>query len=138
MGEVIKLDQHTLLRQKGRFARVCVNIHITKPLRGSLKLTNAPHMFEVPLIYEGLHEVCALCGSDAHALEACPNYPVQAKIEVVVEKFGSHSLACPNSTSLLSTTAQGTSPVAERWIRVAPKKRVRPLSKVQGGNSGSS
>jgi len=32
VAEVIKLDQHTLLMQKGRFTRVYVNIDITKPL----------------------------------------------------------------------------------------------------------
>ena len=62
------------------------------------------HTIIVPLIYEGLHKVCALCGSE---LEACPKYPVQAKFEVVVEKFEQHSISNPaiSSESLKPSTA---------------------------------
>jgi len=43
---------------------------------------------KVPLIYEGLHEVCALCESDAHQIETCLNLSLQSTAEIVVEKFG--------------------------------------------------
>ena len=42
VGNVVRIDQNTLLRLKGKFVRVCVNIDITKPLPGfspTLKLS---------------------------------------------------------------------------------------------------
>ena len=77
VGQFIKVDDITLNRSKGKFARVCINIDITKPLRGSLfiPVPNQSRPLEVPISYEGLHEVCAMCGSDAHELEACPETP---------------------------------------------------------------
>lgn len=58
VGRVIRVDQNTLLRLKGKFARVCVNLDISKPLPGSLLVSAHGRFLKVPLIYEGLHEVC--------------------------------------------------------------------------------
>ena len=62
VGVLVKLDHNTLYRLKGKFACVCINIYITKPLPGSLSITHKDGCLRVPLIYEGLHEVCPLCG----------------------------------------------------------------------------
>jgi len=124
VGQFIKVDDITLNRSKGKFARVCLNIDITKPLRGSLFLPipNQPHPLEVPISYEVLHEVCALCGSNAHDLEVCPETP-KGPLEVIVEKFGATSLHTENS----SGAKAGSSSVAlpEKWVTVSPKKRGR-------------
>jgi len=87
--QFIKVDDITLNRSKGKFARIYANIDITKPLRGSLfiPVPNQTAPLEVPISYEGLLEVCAVCGSDAHDLEACPETP-KGPLEVIVEKFG--------------------------------------------------
>ena len=39
VGEVIKIDQSTLLRLNGKFIRVCVNIDITRPLPDSINVS---------------------------------------------------------------------------------------------------
>jgi len=39
VGEVIKIDQNTLLMLKRKFAQVCVNIDITRPLPGSITVS---------------------------------------------------------------------------------------------------
>lgn len=62
MGKIVRVDQNTLLRLKGKFARVCVNLDITKPLPGSITITAGELSMREPIIYEGLHEVCPLCG----------------------------------------------------------------------------
>jgi len=124
VGHFIKMDDITLNRSKGKFARVCLNIDISKPLRGSLfiPIPYQSRPLEVPISYEGLHEVCALCGSDAHELEVCPDTP-KGPIEVIVEKFGATKLQNDNGSSSHSPP-QATGP-AEKWITVAPKKRGR-------------
>ena len=103
---------------------------ITRPLRGSLfiPIPTQPRPLDVPISYEGLHEVCAMCGSDAHELEACPETP-KGPIEVIVEKFGATKLH--NENDLGQNSSSSASPPIEKWITVAPKKRSRcfPLSK---------
>ena len=69
VGKVVRVDHLTLLSQKGKFARVCLNIDISKPLPGTLTIPTRNRDLVIPLIYEGLHEVCALCGSNFHSLE---------------------------------------------------------------------
>ena len=64
IGNVIKVYQNTLLRLKRKFARVCVNLDITEPLPSSLIVSFEGRSMKIPLIYEGLHKVCALCGSN--------------------------------------------------------------------------
>ena len=61
-GGIVRIDQNTLLRLKGKFATVCVNIDITPPFLGSLSISRGGSSTRVPLIYERLHEVCPICG----------------------------------------------------------------------------
>jgi len=103
---------------------VCLNIDITKPLRGSLfiPIPKQPKPLEVPISYEGLHEVCALCGSHAHALESCLETP-KGPIEVIVEKFGATKLQNESDQVHVPTPSSSTPP--EKWVTVSPKKRGR-------------
>ena len=75
VGHVTKLDRNTLLRLEGKFARICINLDITKPLPGSLTVSRMGSSLRVPIIYGGLHEVCLLCGDESHQLESCPKLP---------------------------------------------------------------
>jgi len=128
VGTVIKVDQNTLLRLKGKFARACVNLDITEPLPGSLMVAFASRSMTVPLIYEGLHEFCALCGSEAHQIESCTLLRTQSKREVRIEKFGVHDASAPHPSQ--SATTPSTAPISstEKWIRVSPKKRLCSFS----------
>ncbi|KAJ8438312.1 hypothetical protein Cgig2_018792 [Carnegiea gigantea] len=63
--------------------------------------------------------------SEAHALEAYPKYLVQAKIKVVVEKFEQHSIANPTVTPNLHKTNTPVPSLADGWLIVTPKKRIR-------------
>ena len=124
IGEVVRVDHNTLLRKKGRFGRVCVNIDVTKPLPGTLSIPTPKTLLKIPITYEGLHEVCALCGGSDHLLELCPRLPVVPNIEVVVEKFEAHGIAdIPPS---VDPHVQAES--SEKWIRISPKKRGRPFT----------
>jgi len=120
VGKVVRVDHLTLLLPKGKFTGVCLNTDITKPLPGTLKIPT-PNRDLIPLIYKGLHEVCALCGSNSHTLEQCPSVPAIPEIEVVVEKFQSHGLA-DNSPPLIGSSSN-SSESKDKCIRVARKKR---------------
>ncbi|KAJ8443344.1 LOW QUALITY PROTEIN: hypothetical protein Cgig2_015825 [Carnegiea gigantea] len=71
VGIFLKADEYTLNRGKGRFAQVCLNVDVTKPLRGTLTIPTPEAILSLPISYEGLHEVCAIYSSTAHALDTC-------------------------------------------------------------------
>ena len=124
IGDVVRVDHNTLLRKKSRFARVCVNIDVTKPLPGTLSIPTPKTLLKIPITYEGLHEVCALCGGSDHLLELCPRLPVPPNIEVVVEKFEAHGIADhPPSDDPLAHDES-----SDKWIRISPKKRGRSFT----------
>lgn len=73
IGTLIKLDKYTLQNdEKPQFARVCVNIDIFKPVPCSLSQTSEEDSMDFFLSYEGIHEVCPLCGAKDHSLVSCP------------------------------------------------------------------
>lgn len=89
---MVRVDHNTLLRKKGKFARVCLNIDIPKTLPGTLRIHTPIHDLFIPIIYEGLHEERALFRCNTHSLNECPSIPAILEIEVMVEKFQSHGI----------------------------------------------
>lgn len=79
VGTIVRIDQNTLLRLKGKFVPVCLNIDITQPLLGSLTIARDGLSMRAPLIYEGLHEICPLCGGGSHQLASCPKLPARTR-----------------------------------------------------------
>lgn len=124
VGTMVRVDQNTLLRLKGKFARVYLNINITYPIPGSLTIAREGLSMKVPLIYEELHEVFPLCGGESHQLDSCPKLPAQKKVQVVVQKFEAGITSCISTEPSSSTNSQ--IPPSESWVTVFPKKRVRP------------
>ena len=123
VGSVVSFDQNTLLRLNGKFARVCVNIEVTKPLSGSITVSRVEGCLRVPLIYEGLHEVCPLCGGESHQLQSCPKLPLSQKVKAPLAQGGSVS-------NPLSATSN------ESWVTISPKKRVKTM--IQAKSKGNS
>jgi len=119
------VDQNTLLRLKGKFARVCVHIDITEPLPGSLLVAFEGRSMKIPLIYEGLHEVCALCGTEDHQIDSCSLILSQPQKEVRIGKFGTSSVTILKNPVSLTAPSKHPISATDNWIRVSPKKRVR-------------
>ena len=102
---------------------MCVTIDVTKPLPGSLTIARGDCSLRVPLIYEGLQEVCPLCGGDLHQLDSCPRLPLNKKIEVIVEKFDAHNMG--GLSNPLKPSSSFVPITMETWVTVTPKKRFR-------------
>ncbi|KAI9119142.1 hypothetical protein K1719_009817 [Acacia pycnantha] len=68
IGKMIKVDRATSIYDKGGFARICVEIDLQQPLLPSYTVFGE----ERPIIYEGLHQVCFMCGRYGHRKDSCP------------------------------------------------------------------
>lgn len=80
---------------------------ITKPFQGTWAIPTSRSFLQLPISYKGLHEVCAICSSATHALEACPNTPKNV-LEVIVEKFGATSIQIERHVSNVQIGARPT------------------------------
>ncbi|KAL9293888.1 putative transcription factor interactor and regulator CCHC(Zn) family [Arabidopsis thaliana] len=68
LGKPIKVDLNTLSFERGRFARICVEVNLQKPLKGTVVVNG--ERFYVP--YEGLANICSQCGMYGHLVHKCP------------------------------------------------------------------
>ncbi|KAK2661696.1 hypothetical protein Ddye_000270 [Dipteronia dyeriana] len=66
-GRMCKVDSITMNLAEGRFARICVEIDISKPLLGSLSIDDRIIRVE----YESLGLICCKYGRYGHNKESC-------------------------------------------------------------------
>jgi hypothetical protein len=71
IGQTVKVDKNTLLQERGKYARLCVEVDLSKPLLAMFELKGRHYKVE----YEGLHLLCLSCGRFDHYLGGCPNKP---------------------------------------------------------------
>ena len=79
IGNVLRIDTHTAIETKGKFARICEQIDINKPLVTAILIGK----FEQPVCYEGIQKLCFGCGRVGHQKNHCP-YIIQH--EVLMER----------------------------------------------------
>ncbi|WCJ24638.1 zinc ion binding nucleic acid binding [Euphorbia peplus] len=66
--EVKFIDKKSLDAKRGKFARVCVEVDLNKPLLAKYRLQRRTKCIE----YKGLHSICFECGKYGHYDEKCP------------------------------------------------------------------
>lgn len=79
VGKPIRVDTNTLKVERGRFARIFVEIDLTQPVVGKVWLNG----YWYNVAYEGLHIVCTSCGRYGHYGRSCDS--VQTQQIVVTE-----------------------------------------------------
>ncbi|KAK3198306.1 hypothetical protein Dsin_021721 [Dipteronia sinensis] len=93
LGTMCKADPITETQARGRYARIYVEIDISKPLLGSITIDNRTIMVE----YESLGLICFKCGKYGHSKDNCR--------EVGGKQFGSG--AASKSTGVRAGNRQG-------------------------------
>ncbi|MCI41099.1 hypothetical protein A2U01_0062332, partial [Trifolium medium] len=63
------VDKNTLAQERGKYARLCVQVNLTKPLLAMFTIKGRKYNIE----YEGLHMLCTTCGRFGHYKERCPD-----------------------------------------------------------------
>lgn len=71
IGKPVKVDINPKDVRRGRFARVCIEVNLTKPVVGRVWLKDLWYHVE----YEGLHRICGTCGCYGHLMRECKVEP---------------------------------------------------------------
>lgn len=67
VGNTIKVDSNTVDMVRGRYARVCVELNLNKPLMPTVVVWGKKYSVE----YEGLQRFCFKCGCHGQKMEQC-------------------------------------------------------------------
>lgn len=86
LGKAVKIDTNTMQVARGKYARVCVEVDLSKPLT-SVVVLNGHHL---KIEYESLHQICFTCGKYGHRAEECA-------INTSVEHVHATSIAAPST-----------------------------------------
>ncbi|CAL1378660.1 unnamed protein product [Linum trigynum] len=68
VGRIVKLDYHTKNLERGKFARIAIELDMSKPLPTRIRLDGAWQQ----VLYENLPMICYSCGRIGHMEESCP------------------------------------------------------------------
>lgn len=79
IGKPLKVDSTTESATRGKYARMCVEVDLSKPLLSRYNLEDKVRTIE----YEGIHMVCFECGYFGHRMEDCEVW--KAKLTRVVD-----------------------------------------------------
>lgn len=122
IGPLLKIDMHTATNTRGRFARLCVQINLSKPLVRLIRIGGT----EQTVRYEGLPSLCFECGRVGHTCVTCPQKILNNSSSVNETDNGPQQ---PNQAqSEGSDKQQHLGP----WVLVQKRKNVK--SNANGGN----
>uniref|UniRef100_A0A7N2MUV0 CCHC-type domain-containing protein n=1 Tax=Quercus lobata TaxID=97700 RepID=A0A7N2MUV0_QUELO len=110
IGPVLRVDSYTASGAKGSYARLCLQIDLTKPLINTIKVGQ----LRQKVMFEGVSSLCYCCGRMGHKQESC-NYHIHPS-EREVEKE-------PIVTSPVSQTTQQQKPQYGEWMLVTKKRQ---------------
>lgn len=118
LGRPIKVDLTTLKFERARFARICVEVNLNKPLKGTVMINGERY----GVSYEGISTICSTCGMYGHLAYACPRK--------IVER------APANVTTQVNASQENTGAMGMemKFTQVRPARRNR-ASQNGGGSS---
>ncbi|XP_019190016.1 PREDICTED: uncharacterized protein LOC109184469 [Ipomoea nil] len=144
IGEPKYIDETTSIGSKGRFARMCAEVDLTKPLLSKFTAKLKVRHIE----YEGMYQICFHCGVYGHAAENCPQKPSE-EADTATETGGAQGDGGGQPNKEKDQSIQIRPEIVERygtWM-LAPKKPYRynranngknknPKGKDENGNQG--
>lgn len=68
LGKLLKIDTCTSTATRGRYARICIEVAIEKPLKTHVFIGSHKQIIH----YEGLNLLCVSCGRLGHHTRICP------------------------------------------------------------------
>ncbi|CAN0905673.1 hypothetical protein LINGRAHAP2_LOCUS23805 [Linum grandiflorum] len=84
IGKPVGVDRATKERARGKYARVCVEVNLTKALLPKYKIEGIPYL----IVYEGFHKICTNCGAYGAPTHLCKcQNPLEAPPETEMTSF---------------------------------------------------
>lgn len=125
----ICVDLATLNFERARFARICVEVNLAKPLKGTV-LINGERYF---VAYEGLSVICSKCGIYGNLVHGCPKMIAErmANLAVNAEPQAKNGLENRQEQQM-----QDDGFVRAKGPRRGSQMRTRQTKKVMGETSG--
>ncbi|CAN1146931.1 hypothetical protein LINPERHAP2_LOCUS15566 [Linum perenne] len=112
VGKTVKIDSTTQTAERGKFARIAVEIDLDKPLPPVVLLDGAFQQVE----YENLPQLCFDCGLVGHERLNCPRHA-----EPVGPEKGAPAL--PSSSAIVTTAPASASDSYGPWMLVSRRSR---------------
>ncbi|KAL7245794.1 hypothetical protein ACSBR2_001014 [Camellia fascicularis] len=84
LGVPLKVDINTTMAARGKYARVCVEINLRKPLISHFTIGKYTYGVE----YEHLHSLCFSCGRVGHRQESCSDRQPPASVTQPQDRTG--------------------------------------------------
>lgn len=136
IGKVLRIDAYTALEARGKYARLCLQVDINKPLINTVLIGR----FEQQVVYEGIHKLCFACGRIGHKKDVCShivrssNSPAKGVDDEIEDPAKSRSLHAMDSTAHGSDTSGGSGEAASNalygpWTVVTRKKPGQRLAR---------
>ncbi|KAJ4826085.1 hypothetical protein Tsubulata_015181 [Turnera subulata] len=113
----MKINENILKSQRGKFARVAVEVDLQKLLKGMVEVEEE----EFLVMYEGLPTVCYECGSIFHSLASCPARVARERA-AAVSSIGSGS---GNTTASVSMASNPSPKTVGEWMNAPRNSRRR-------------
>ncbi|CAN1125434.1 hypothetical protein LINPERHAP1_LOCUS10832 [Linum perenne] len=118
IGRTVRLDLATTEGARGRYARVCVEVDISKPLIGKFMIEDRTFLVE----YESLENICHHCGIYGHKIDNCS--------ERVVPQSDLETEAIPETI-----VPDKPEEVAGSWMTVCRRNKGKPGVEKSAANS---
>ncbi|MCH84322.1 hypothetical protein A2U01_0005153, partial [Trifolium medium] len=134
IGKTVRVDKNTLTQERGKYARLCVEVDLTKALLAMFTIKGRKYNVE----YEGLHLLCTTCGRFGHYKEGCPEKnKIQSVGEIRIETNGKGGGENGGGTHHMEgSTIDGPWKVVQKTKR-AKKGKERETPTVESGSNKS-
>ncbi|CAL1380725.1 unnamed protein product [Linum trigynum] len=132
IGRTVKLDYHTEKLERGKFARIAIDLDMSKPLPTRIRLDGAWQ----GVLYENLPTICYSCGRIGHTEEACPSRnPTPPLPLLAAENLDCSSQPAAESPEIPS--GYGPWMQVVRKARKQNRKQESNQAQTQGSNKGN-
>ncbi|KAJ0981964.1 hypothetical protein J5N97_010219 [Dioscorea zingiberensis] len=115
IGRVIKIDDTTCIQDRAKYARVCLEIDLTRPLERGVWVNTGRSKCFVPILYEKLPVFCYNCGIVGHGAINCTKGVSGSRLE---ETGTGQQVSNPKGKEKVAeeagTSARNTGPQEER------------------------
>ncbi|KAI5342128.1 hypothetical protein L3X38_010003 [Prunus dulcis] len=130
LGKLLKIDSLTTAQNRGKFARLCVELDLTKPLEAFVQINQNWYNIE----YEGLPDICYHCGRYGHKRENC-------ELRVKVPAYVNTESTVGDDSDKMKTGSAGVSVIDPSsdsglrgpWMNVQSRRRPKPDFKASSG-----